>query len=42
MSITIYPTRWLALLWLCVADRVGSRFKQLARLVSRGGSIVRR
>jgi exopolyphosphatase/guanosine-5'-triphosphate,3'-diphosphate pyrophosphatase len=25
-----------------VADRVGSRFKQLARLVSRSGSIVRR
>jgi exopolyphosphatase / guanosine-5'-triphosphate,3'-diphosphate pyrophosphatase len=25
-----------------VADRVGSRFKQLARLVGRGGSIVRR
>jgi exopolyphosphatase/guanosine-5'-triphosphate,3'-diphosphate pyrophosphatase len=25
-----------------VADRVGSRFRQLARLVSRAGSIVRR
>jgi exopolyphosphatase/guanosine-5'-triphosphate,3'-diphosphate pyrophosphatase len=25
-----------------VADRVGSRFKQLARLVGRSGSIVRR
>ena len=25
-----------------VADRVGSRFKQLARLVGRAGSIVRR
>jgi exopolyphosphatase/guanosine-5'-triphosphate,3'-diphosphate pyrophosphatase len=25
-----------------VADRVGNRFKQLARLVGRSGSIVRR
>jgi exopolyphosphatase/guanosine-5'-triphosphate,3'-diphosphate pyrophosphatase len=25
-----------------VADRVGSRFRQLARLVGRSGSIVRR
>jgi exopolyphosphatase/guanosine-5'-triphosphate,3'-diphosphate pyrophosphatase len=25
-----------------VADRVGSRFKQLARLVGRSGTIVRR
>jgi hypothetical protein len=45
LSVAVCPTHWLALFWLCegdVADRVGSRFKQLARLIGRGGSIVRR